>query len=90
MQRWRHSPSTRTVSWPQLGEITVVARRLICHRIGQGPNPWKTVTLFEELQLPYKAQYLDFGNGANGVEGEEFKKKNPAGRVPLIYDPKTG
>jgi hypothetical protein len=57
---------------------------------GQGPNPWKTVTLFEELQVPYETQFLDFGDGSNGVEGEEFKKKNPAGRVPLIYDPETG
>ena len=57
---------------------------------GQGPNPWKIVTLFEELQLPYETQFLDFGSGSNGVEGESFKKKNPAGRVPLIYDPSNG
>ncbi|KAJ9606362.1 hypothetical protein H2200_009323 [Cladophialophora chaetospira] len=56
----------------------------------QGPNPWKSVLIFEELNIPYETHFLDFGAGAKGVEGEEFKQKNPAGRVPLIYDPATG
>jgi glutathione S-transferase len=54
---------------------------------GQGPNPWKTVTILKELGLPYETIFYEFGNSENGVEGEEFLKKNPAGRVPLIYDP---
>jgi glutathione S-transferase len=57
---------------------------------GIGPNPWKTVTVLEELNIPYETIFLDFGAGKNGVEGSDFKKKNPAGRVPLIYDPNTG
>lgn len=56
----------------------------------QGPNPWKTVIVFEELEIPYTTQYLDFGNGKNGVENSDFLKKNAAGRVPLIRDPDTG
>jgi glutathione S-transferase len=55
-----------------------------------GPNPWKTVIILEELNLPYSATYLDFGDSKGGVEHEEFLKKNPAGRVPLINDPNTG
>ena len=55
-----------------------------------GPNPWKTVIVFEELNIPYSATYLDFGNANGGVEHEEFLRKNPAGRVPLINDPNTG
>jgi glutathione S-transferase len=55
-----------------------------------GPNPWKTVIVFEELKIPYSVAYLDFGDAKGGVEHEEFLKKNPAGRVPLINDPNTG
>ncbi|KAJ5769703.1 hypothetical protein N7520_004262 [Penicillium odoratum] len=56
----------------------------------QGPNPWKTVLVFEELNIPYKAIYLDFGNAKGGVEHSDFLRKNPAGRVPLIVDPANG
>ncbi|KAJ5598893.1 hypothetical protein N7510_011843 [Penicillium lagena] len=56
----------------------------------QGPNPWKTVLIFEELNIPYKTTYLDFGNAKGGVEHAEFLHKNPAGRVPLIVDPASG
>ncbi|UKZ82339.1 hypothetical protein TrVFT333_010126 [Trichoderma virens FT-333] len=55
-----------------------------------GPNPWKNVILFEELQIPYNATYLTFGGASGGVEHEDFLKKNPAGRVPWIKDPTTG
>lgn len=48
------------------------------------------MTVFEELKIPYETQFLEFGSGLNGVEAEDFKRKNPAGRVPLIYDPNTG
>jgi len=33
------------------------------------------VTLFEELQIPYETQFVEFGSGPNGVEGEELKKR---------------
>ena len=46
--------------------------------------------IFEELGIPYKATYLDFGPNKDGVEHEDFLKKNPAGRVPWIKDPATG
>ena len=46
--------------------------------------------MLEELGLPYETIFLEFGNAPNGVEGSDFLKKNPAGRVPLIYDPRTG
>jgi glutathione S-transferase len=42
---------------------------------GEGPNPWKTVIVFEELDIPYHATYLDFGNSRGGVEHEDFLKK---------------
>jgi glutathione S-transferase len=57
---------------------------------GQGPNPWKTVNLLEELGLKYETIFLEFGASEHGVQGEDFMKKNPAGRVPLIYDATTG
>lgn len=57
------------------------------HRIG--PNPWKVVTVFEELGIPYTTKFLDFGNSEGGVEHPDFLKKNAAGRVPLINDPAT-
>lgn len=60
----------------------------ICKEVG--PNPWKHVIVFEELGIPYTAEYLDFGNSQGGVEHPDFLKKNAAGRVPLINDPATG
>jgi glutathione S-transferase len=45
------------------------------------------VIIFEELGVPYKATYLDFGSDKGGVEHEDFLKRNPAGRVPWIFDP---
>jgi glutathione S-transferase len=57
---------------------------------GEGPNPWKTVIVFEELGILYQATYLDFGSATGGVEHENFLKINPAGRVPWINDPATG
>lgn len=43
-----------------------------------------------ELDIPSEIVYLEFGKGKNGVQGADFLLKNPAGRVPLIYDPNTG
>jgi glutathione S-transferase len=58
--------------------------------LGEGPSPWKTVMVLEELNLPYETVFLEFGKLPGGVESDEFLKRNPAGRVPLLYDPKTG
>lgn len=58
--------------------------------LGEGPNPWKNVIIFEELGIRYNATYLDFGPNQGGVEHEGFLQKNPAGRVPWIKDPITG
>lgn len=55
-----------------------------------GPNPWKTVLIFEELGIPYTTTYLDFGNAKGGVENKDFLAKNSAGRVPLIVDRSNG
>lgn len=57
---------------------------------GVGPNPWKSVLVLEELGVDYKTEYLDFGSDKNGVEHPKFLQKNPAGRVPLLWDPKSG
>lgn len=46
--------------------------------------------VFEELGIPYRTEYLDFGNKERGVEHPDFLQKNAAGRVPLIHDPTTG
>jgi hypothetical protein len=43
-----------------------------------------------ELDIPIETIFLEFGKGKNGVQGADFLLKNPAGRVPLIYDPNTG
>ncbi|CZR69146.1 related to theta class glutathione S-transferase [Phialocephala subalpina] len=67
-----------------------MAEKITFYSHRQGPNPWKSVTVFEELEVPYQTIYLEFGKVPNGVEDEGFLNKNPAGRVPLIYDPATG
>jgi glutathione S-transferase len=64
--------------------------KITFYSLREGPNPWKTVTVLEELGLSYETIFLEFGKAPNGVEGKDFIKKNPAGRVPLIYDPRTG
>lgn len=40
----------------------------------QGPNGWKVAILFEELGLPYKSEWKEFGDGDNGVKGATFLK----------------
>ncbi|CAG8395228.1 unnamed protein product [Penicillium salamii] len=51
-----------------------------------GPNPWKVAIILEELQLPYKTEFVNFAN----VKKEPFTKLNPNGRLPAIEDPNTG
>ncbi|PKY05019.1 glutathione S-transferase [Aspergillus campestris IBT 28561] len=51
-----------------------------------GPNPWKVVTVLEDLQLPYETKYIPFSE----VKQEPFISINPNGRVPAIEDPNTG
>ncbi|KAG8157535.1 hypothetical protein KVR01_012577 [Diaporthe batatas] len=48
-----------------------------------GPNPWKTVFLFEELGLNYEIKSFRFDD----VKKEPFISVNPNGRVPAIEDP---
>lgn len=56
----------------------------------EGPNPWKTVIIFEELGISYGTTFLEFGAAKGGVEHSDYLKKILAGRVPLIWDPSTG
>ncbi|GES64062.1 glutathione S-transferase [Aspergillus terreus] len=51
-----------------------------------GPNPWKAVMVFEDLNIPYENKYVDFSE----VKKEPFISINPNGRVPAIHDPNTG
>jgi glutathione S-transferase len=39
-----------------------------------GPNGWKAAILFQELGVPYKSKFLEFGNGVNGVKHADFLK----------------
>ncbi|KAK4500886.1 hypothetical protein PRZ48_009078 [Zasmidium cellare] len=52
------------------------------HR-GPGPNPWKVVTILEELKLPYVLVKVD------DVKGKDYLAINPNGRVPALVDPNT-
>lgn len=51
-----------------------------------GPNPWKVVMVFEELDIPYINKLVDFPD----MKKEPFESVNPNGRVPAIEDPNTG
>lgn len=51
-----------------------------------GPNPWKIVMAFKELQLPYTEEFVDFSL----MKSEPYISVNPNGRVPAIEDPNTG
>ncbi|RYP13852.1 hypothetical protein DL767_010541 [Monosporascus sp. MG133] len=57
---------------------------LYSHR--HGPNPWKVALVLEELNVPYKSEFLEF----KAVKEEPFTLLNPNGRVPAIEDPNTG
>ncbi|OKL57246.1 hypothetical protein UA08_07622 [Talaromyces atroroseus] len=49
------------------------------------PNPWKVAMVLEELNLPYKVQYLEFSE----VNTESYLKITPNGRLPALKDPNT-
>lgn len=51
-----------------------------------GPNPWKVVMLFNELNLPYESKMLQFPD----MKKQPYESVNPNGRVPAIEDPNTG
>ncbi|OOQ83833.1 putative glutathione S-transferase [Penicillium brasilianum] len=53
---------------------------------GPGPNPWKVVMVFEELNIPYVSIAVDFAE----MKKEPYVSVNPNGRVPAIEDPNTG
>lgn len=53
---------------------------------GAGPNPWKVVMVFQELDIPYTENFVDFPD----MKKEPFESVNPNGRVPAIEDPNTG
>ncbi|KAJ5176554.1 Glutathione S-transferase-like protein OpS6 [Penicillium canariense] len=53
---------------------------------GPGPNPWKVIMVFEELNIPYIHTIVDFAD----MKKEPFESINPNGRVPAIEDPNTG
>ncbi len=54
--------------------------------IPQGPNPWKTAIMLEELGVEYEHKQLQFPE----MKQEPFESVNPNGRVPAIVDPNTG
>ncbi|RYP20908.1 hypothetical protein DL765_002558 [Monosporascus sp. GIB2] len=51
-----------------------------------GPNPWKVALVLEELNIPYKAKFVDMKD----VKQEPYILLNPNGRLPTIEDPNTG
>jgi glutathione S-transferase len=53
---------------------------------GPGPNPWKVLMVFEELNIPYVSIAIDFAD----IKKEPYVSVNPNGRVPAIEDPNTG
>ncbi|KAL3476515.1 glutathione S-transferase [Aspergillus californicus] len=50
-----------------------------------GPNPWKVVTILNELGVPYNIHSFKFAD----VKKKPFTDINPNGRVPAIVDPNT-
>ncbi|KFA45648.1 hypothetical protein S40293_08925 [Stachybotrys chartarum IBT 40293] len=51
-----------------------------------GPNPWKVITILEELQVPYQVESIRYED----IKKPSFVSINPNGRVPAIEDPNTG
>ncbi|KAI9702270.1 MAG: glutathione S- transferase, nitrogen catabolite repression regulator [Bogoriella megaspora] len=50
-----------------------------------GPNPWKVVTVLEELQVPYEINSIRFED----IKKQPFINFNPNGRAPAMVDPNT-
>ena len=53
---------------------------------GPGPNPFKVVMVFEELDIPYVNIAVEWAD----LKKEPYESINPNGRVPAIEDPNTG
>ncbi|KXJ87387.1 glutathione S-transferase [Microdochium bolleyi] len=51
-----------------------------------GPNGWKPLIYLEELGVPYEVVNLPFSE----LIGDEFRKVNPNGKIPVMEDPNTG
>ncbi|KIJ53948.1 hypothetical protein M422DRAFT_153619 [Sphaerobolus stellatus SS14] len=60
--------------------------KVILYAHGISPNPPKVAILLEELGVEYTIVEKEWGNGLNGVKGEDFLKINPNGRVPALVD----
>ncbi|KAI2465421.1 glutathione transferase [Annulohypoxylon bovei var. microspora] len=50
---------------------------------GQGPNPWKTIIVLEELGLPWDIVWIPYGE----IKSEPYTSLNPNGRLPAMIDP---
>lgn len=52
---------------------------------GTGPNPWKVIIVFHELQLPYEITWIPYSK----IKEEPYTNLNPNGRLPSMIDPNT-
>lgn len=52
---------------------------------GSGPNPWKTIFILEELELPYAIKWISYKD----IKSEPYVSINPNGRLPVMVDPNT-
>lgn len=50
---------------------------------GSGPNPWKVIFIFEELDLPYAIKWIPYTD----IKSEPYITLNPSGRLPAMLDP---
>lgn len=53
--------------------------------VGRGTNGQKITVMLEECGLPYRLHFVDLANGEHRTP--EFLARNPAGKVPVLYDP---
>ncbi|KIJ47616.1 hypothetical protein M422DRAFT_163742 [Sphaerobolus stellatus SS14] len=53
---------------------------------GRTANPAKVAILLEELEVEYRTITKEFGDGPNGLKGEDYLKINPNGRLPALID----
>jgi len=51
----------------------------------KSPNPYKPILILEELGIPYEVKLMTWPE----IMSDEYKKVNPCGKVPAIYDPNT-
>jgi glutathione S-transferase len=50
------------------------------------PNPPKVAMVLNELEIPYKSNYIEFSE----LKKPAYSEINPNGRLPAIQDPNTG